>query len=116
MAYNAQSRDRFKTLAALLTGVTTLAGVGVAGAATGMAARQTALGDQVGQQTPVQARPQRTVVHTRVVHRVSRHGVTAVGPGGRVTVPPPAAAGTGGSGPPAAQTHPQPPAAPTSGS
>ncbi len=123
MAYTARSRDRFKSLAAVVTGVTTFASVGVAGAATGLAARQTALGDQAGPQGQASQgasqarlqRPTRTVVRTRILHRVSVPGVAAVGPGGLVTAPAPPAVGASGGGgssmPPAL-----PPPAPTSGS
>lgn len=118
MTYTARTRDRFKSLVALVTGVAAFASVTAAGAATGSAAHDTALRDQAreqeqarldaaarvaalqaaGQQatapppiTVVGRRPQRTVVRTHVVHQVSRPGVAAVGPGGTISALPPSA-------------------------
>ena len=150
MPYTARSRDRFKMLAALTTGTVAFGTVAATGAATGLAAQATAERDLARRQQEAQEaaqalaswrrsaqvapvrrvvvvtrqRPQRTVVHTRVVHQVSGAGVAQVGTGG--TVSPPVAAAAPAPAPVRAQTStvqaapppppPPPPPAPSSGS
>jgi hypothetical protein len=113
MPYTARSRDRYKMLAALTTGTVAFGTVAATGVATGLAANATAERDLARRQEEAQAaaqaqaawrrsvqvapvhrvvvvtrtRPQRTVVHTRVVHQVSGTGVAQVGTGGTVTQP-----------------------------
>lgn len=150
MPYTARSRDRFKMLAALTTGTVAFGTVAATGAATGMAAQATAERDLARRQQQAQdaaqalatwrrsvqvapvrrvvvvtrQRPQRTIVHTRVVHQVSAPGVAQVGTGG--TVSPPVVASAPAAAPVRAQTStvqappppppPPPPPAPSSGS
>ena len=150
MTYTARSRDRYKLLAALTTGTVTFGAAAATGAATGVAARATAEQDNAKRQeeavaqtqamaayrrsvqpTPAnriivvtQPRPQRTVVHTRIVHQASGAGVAKVGSGSTVTAPPITSGGatSGGSSTttrpaaPAPPPPPPPPPAPTSGS
>jgi hypothetical protein len=150
MPYTARSRDRYKMLAALTTGVVAFGTVAATGVATGLAAHATAERDLARRQQDAQAaaqalaarrrsvqvaparrviivtrtRPQRTVVHTRVVHRVSSSGVAQVGVGGAVTssaglaAPAPAPVRVQASTPQAAPPPPPPPPppAPSSGS
>lgn len=113
MPYTARSRDRYKLLAALTTGTVAFGTVAATGVATGLAAQSTAERDLARRQQEAQAaaqalaawrrsvqvaparrvvvvtqpRPQRTIVHTRVVHQVSGAGVARVGTGGTVSAP-----------------------------
>ncbi len=113
MRYTPSSRDRYKNLVALLTGAATFGSVAATGAATGLAAHQSALRDRAREEadafrvaaaratagraaqripwspltTLVKTRPQRTVVRTVVVHRASRAGVAAAGAGAPVSSP-----------------------------
>jgi hypothetical protein len=150
MPYTARSRDRYKLLAALTTGTVAFGTVAATGVATGLAAQATAEHDLARRQEEAQVaaqalaawrrsaqpaparrvvvvtqpRPQRTIVHTRVVHQVSGAGVARVGVGAAVTRP------VGGAAPAApapvrtrtstqqaaAPAPPPPPPAPSSGS
>ncbi len=147
MPYTARSRDRYKMVAALTTGAVAFGTVAATGVATGAAAHATAERDLARRQQDAQAaaqalaawrrsvqvaparrvivvtrvRPQRTVVHTRVVHQVSAAGVAQVGAGAAVT------SSVGGTAPApapvrststqqAAPPPPPPPPAPSSGS
>jgi type II secretory pathway pseudopilin PulG len=139
-------------LAALTTGAVAFGTVAATGAVTGVAARATAERDLARQQQQARAaaqalaaykravqvaparqvvvvtktRPQRTVVHTHVVHRVSSAGVAQVGTGWPVTqsvgTSAPAAApvrsqsSASSSHHTAAPPPPPPPPAPSSGS
>jgi len=114
MRYSARTRDRYKNLVALLTGAATFGTVAATGAVTGIAAHDSALRDRARAEadafrtasaraaavrarqripwsplvTVLKNRPHRTVVHTVVVHRVSRPGVASVGAGAPVSAPP----------------------------
>lgn len=150
MPYTARTRDRYKLLAALTTGTVAFGTVAATGVATGLAAHATAERDLARRQEDAQAaaqalaawrrsaqvapvrrvvvvthaRPQRTVVHTRVVHQVSGAGVAQVGAGGTVSrpvtvsAPAPAPVNTQTSTQQAAPPPPPPPPppAPSSGS
>lgn len=127
MAYTARSRDRYKTLAALSTGVVVFGTVTATGAVTGLAAHETSLRDQAQQEqqarqaakesaayqrklyrnaarvdpgtvTIERSRPHRTVVHTRVVHQAGAPGVAQVGGGAPVTSAPTTTGSAGSSG------------------
>jgi hypothetical protein len=148
MPYTARSRDRYKMVAALTTGAVAFGTVAATGVATGAAAHATAERDLARRQQDAQeaalalaawrrtaqvaparrvivvtkVRPQRTVVHTRVVHRASTAGVAQVGAGAAVT---PAVGGTAPAPAPVRSTStqqaappppPPPPPAPSSGS
>lgn len=148
MPYTARSRDRYKLVAALTTGAVAFGTVAATGVATGAAAHATAERDlarrQQDAQTAAQAlaawrrsvqvaparrvivvtrvRPQRTVVHTRVVHQVSAAGVAQVGAGAAVTssvggtAPAPALVRSTSTRQAAPPPPPPPPPAPSSGS
>ncbi len=110
MRYTPRSRDRYKSLVALTTGVVALGSFAATGVATGLAAKQTTERDAARadaeataaalaraaaararqplpwspQITVVKHRPSRTVVRTHVVHQVSSVGVAAPASGGSV--------------------------------
>lgn len=150
MPYTARSRDRYKMVAALTTGAVAFGTVAATGLATGAAAHATAERDLARRQQDAEAaaqalaawqrsvqvaparrvvvvtrvRPQRTVVHTRVVHRVSAAGVAQVGAGAPVTqsvggtapAPAPVSRASRSTQQAAPPPPPPPPPAPSSGS
>jgi hypothetical protein len=117
MPYTPRSRERFRSVVALLTGAAAFTTVAATGVVTGLAARQTGLRDQqraqeqarldtapraarprTSRDVSVLPRPQRIVIHTTVVRRTSREGVAAVGAGGNVRSRPPGTSSVSGSG------------------
>src|SRR5680860_1301454 len=113
MRYTPRSRDRYKNLLALMTGLATFGTFAATGTVTGLAAHQTALRDQEREQTdalaaraqrtaasratpPLPYSPTITLTKTRpqdtVVRQVSVPAVTSVGEGGTVSSAPPASA------------------------
>ena len=136
MRYTSRSRDRYRGLMSLLTGLAAFGTVAASGAATGLAARQTAVrnreradaaalaaeqarADSVRSamsQRPrtvrvTKTRATRTVVVTRVVHAVSGPGVASVG-GGAVTAPQPVSAPAASSASHSTSTSAAPPPTP----
>lgn len=122
--YTSQSRDRYRTGTAILTGLATFGAIAATGAVTSVAAGQTA--HERSERTKERAaadrsrahpdsgsvarrRPHEVVVRTTVVHRVSRPAAGTVGRGGSVS-----SSGSTSSYTPASPVHaaPQSPAAP----
>lgn len=131
MTYTARSRDRFKALAATTTGVIVFGATAATGAAAGLAARATAIenppvAESASVQQPPQhvspikrERPERTVIHTRIITRTTAPGAVQPATGSTVSVPnqPAASAPQGAANPPAKPApQPAPQPAPSSGS
>ena len=133
MRYTPRSRDRYKNLLALMTGLATFGAFAGTGTVTGLAAHQTAMRDQErAQADALTAGVQRaaasrsvhplpyspTIIVTKprpqktVVEQVSVPGAAAVGSGGAVSAAPAAPAAGGSASSSSAAPAPAPPPAP----
>jgi hypothetical protein len=125
MTYTARSRDRYKAVAATTTGIIVFGATAATGVSAGLAARATAVENApVAESAIVQPqhvkpvkreRPERTVIHTRIITRTTAPGTAQPATGSTVSASnQPAASTPQAPANPPAQPAPQP--APSSGS